>query len=518
MAVAVASLATACSPDPLPSSQPRTENATTLPGAQTIDAVDGVELDRGIAIDGAAPGVPIDPRLLGTNVPAWLGPERLAATWFLDAIEESGTTTIRMPGGSWSNEYDWVACELGFDDECPWTFAARPRDFATLLDETELTGVWTVSVNETAQHAAAAVAFFNGSPEDSTEIGVDRNGVDWGTVGDWATLRVERGIPDPVGIELWEIGNEVYGGRPDTGGEQCEPYGWEVVWTCDGSDYVVGDSDHDGYLDIRRAMLAVDPTISVGAVGVSNPNAWSDWGNEVIAAAGTELDFYVVHHYGYDESPDPSGLAAASSATWADVIESTRRSLPDGVPIAITEYNLVSVEASDTNRSMTRAVNAVFVADSIGQMAARGVDIANHWNLANGTTSSGTDYGLVDAEDGSRFPQFEGFAVWGRAGNELLEARIEGDLGQIRVYPTRHPDGSLSVIILQFDGESQTVPIWIEGVGEAAAVSITSMAADGPLSTAFETNGPVVAGRAGDVVEVEIPPWSISVVEVASGG
>ena len=97
----------------------------------------------GVEIGGADVG-----RLLGTNVPAWLGPERLSTAWFRDAIEDSGTTTLRMPGGSCSNEYDWLARELGDADKCLWIGAVRPSDFAALLVETGLTGVWTVSVNQ----------------------------------------------------------------------------------------------------------------------------------------------------------------------------------------------------------------------------------------------------------------------------------------------------------------------------------------------------------------------------------
>ena len=40
-------------------------------------------------------------------------------------------------------------------------------------------------MNGTAQEAAALVAFFNGDVDDSRTIGPDRNGRDWGTVGDF---------------------------------------------------------------------------------------------------------------------------------------------------------------------------------------------------------------------------------------------------------------------------------------------------------------------------------------------
>ena len=266
--------------------------------------------------------------------------------------------------------------------------------------------MWTVSINATAQSAAAAVAFFNGDVEDDREIGVDRNGCRLGDgrfVGE--SPRAER-QPASMRIELWEVGNEVYGGRPECGGEECAAFGWEDVWTCDGTEYVTGDGDHDGYLAIREAMLDVDPTIQVGAVGVGDPAAWGDWGNEVIdERRATHLDFYVVHQYGFDDVTVAGlGGEARRASCGPSLIAGIGSQLDEDVPIAVTEYNLVSVESSDTDSTMTQAMNALYLADTIGQLAVGGVEIANQWNLANGTTGSGTDYGMINFDDGSRFP------------------------------------------------------------------------------------------------------------------
>jgi hypothetical protein len=532
---AVVIAASACAPSELPVAEPRgdvVDPSIEIPTVDTVDrdrpapasaAVTTTEpapagFDEGVIVDAAAPGIVIDRRLFGTNVPAWLGPERFASAWFLDAIAASGVTTIRMPGGSWSNEYDWSACEFRDSDACIADDAARPTDFAALLVETGLEGIWTISANATAESAAATVAFFNGRLDDTTEIGVDRDGTDWGTVGDWAAIRAMGGTPEPVGIELWEFGNEVYGGKPEFGGDECAPFGWEVVWTCDGTEYVEGDDEHDGYRDVRRAMKAVDPTISVGAVGVAVPDAWSDWGSDVIEAAGTDLDFYVVHQYGYDSSPAPAALNFAAEDLWPSIVESARASLPGDVPVAITEYNLVSVESQDVDRTMTRAMNALYMADTIGQLAANRVEIANQWNLANGTTSAGTDYGLVDAVTGDRFPQFEALAAWSRVGDELLEARVVGELDTVRAYPTRHADGALTVIVLQFGDGTRTLPVRIEGAAPGAEVSVTSFGADDPFADVLDTVGSVALGTADDDVEVVLRSWSISVIEVAADG
>jgi hypothetical protein len=64
-------------------------------------------------------------------------------------------------------------------------------------------------MNYTAQEAASAVAFYDAQVDDTTPIGLDRNGTDWKTSGHWAQLRADHGNKEPLGIHYWEIGNEV---------------------------------------------------------------------------------------------------------------------------------------------------------------------------------------------------------------------------------------------------------------------------------------------------------------------
>jgi hypothetical protein len=437
---------------------------------------------------------------------------------FQAAIVESGTTLLRMPGGSWSNSYDWSACEMVDPSGCHWTWAARPTDFVDLMRATGLPGMWTVSINATAQNAAAAVAFFNGTVDDDRVIGVDRHGVDWGTVGRWAQLRADHGNVQPVPIGLWEVGNEVYGGRRDSGGPECAEFGWEEVWTCGGTDYVEGDEAHDGYLAIREAMVDVDPTIEVGAVGVADPSSWSDWGNEVVESAGVDLDFYSVHHYGFDRSPDDEEALMRPSEQWPGIVGQLRSVLSEEGPIAVTEHNLVAVEAGDTEHSMTKAVNALYLAESIGQMVTNGVSIANQWNLANGTTPSGTDYGLIDADDFSRLPAYFAMAIWGAAGDEMLT--VEGNVPDgVRIYPTARADGSKAVILINLNDTTQSFEVGLTGVTHEVPITTTTLRTDeldAEVLTASDPIQPVTDARG--VVDVSLPGWSLNLLEVAAVG
>jgi hypothetical protein len=438
---------------------------------------------------------PLDPRLLGTNVPAWVGPERLRDASFIDATIASGASVIRMPGGSWSNHYDWLACENGDEERCFWPWAARPSDFLGYLTATGLEGMWTVSMNGTAQEAAALVAFFNGDVDDTRTIGADRNGRDWGTVGQWAELRAEHGHADPVPIRMWEVGNEIYGAVAEAG-PSCASFGWEDVWTCDGTEYVTGTDEHDGFLAFRDAMQAVDPDIEVGAVGVSDQGSWSDWGNAVMEAAGDAIDFYVVHHYAFDgevatdDVPDVPGRSWPAIAT--DVRDGlARHGIGETAELAVTEYNLVSFIDSDDAHLMTTALNAFYLADTIGQMALNGVAISNQWNLVNGRAENGGDYGLIDADTGDPYPAFYAPALWSRMGDELVRVDLGDDpaLSSLHVYGGRDRDGSARLLVINETDTPVEATLVADPSAAAAAVSADVMAAESADASQATFNG-----------------------------
>jgi len=462
-----------------------------------------------VALDG--PTTDIDRRILGTNLPAWLGPVRLRDADFQANALATGTTMVRMPGGSWSNAYDWFACETRDEQNCFWPWAARPSDFAAFMVDTGLAGMWTVSINHTAQAAAATVAFFNGDVDDGRVIGVDRNGFDWGNVGFWAGLRANNGHPDPVRIELWEVGNEVYGGKRSEGGPGCKSWGWEDVWTCDGTEYVTGNANYDGYLATRAAMLAVDATIDIGAVGVPTPKEWGNWGNEVIAGTEGELDFYIVHEYGFESSPDTEAALRQATVIWPEIIRDISAPLGDDIPIAVTEYNLVTAEDRDTERTMTQAVNALYLAESIGQLATLGVSMANQWNLANGMAANGTDYGMINIDDGTRYPQFQALATWSRAGTKLFPAivPVEG----VKIYPTLHDDGRVTLIVVGRSSDAATWSIDVVGMIGGSSITTTTAAATDPTDTDMPTTVSTIEVD-GSTFDLTIPAWSILSVEI----
>ena len=485
--------------EPRPSTQ--TESSPAPTGAPNPAAATPLPAPNGPTITLAADGQtqPFDRRLLGTNVPAWPGPSLLTNPRFITRTIALGSPLLRMPGGSWSGAYDWLACENGDQQACYWTWAARPTDFMNFMRATGSPGMWTVSVNGTPQEAAALVAFFNGTVDDTRTIGVDLRGRDWKTVGDWARLRAQHGNPTPLPIRLWEFGNEVYGGKAGAGAE-CASFGWEDVWTCDGTEYMQGKGSgatrQDGYLTFRTAMRTVDANILVGAVGVDNPSDWTNWGNEVIGIGAADLDFYVVHRYAYSQTPaSAAAVLAPPQRTWANVVTDLntafdRYAAGRRAPIAVTEYNLVAFQDLDTGQLMRQAVNALSIADTIGQMATQGVQIANQWNLANGRAGNGTDYGLLDVDTQERNPQYYALALWNRFGTALLPVSTNAlDATKLSLYAGRTADGALTLLAINKSAQPISATVRIAGATGPFTVTADTVSASTLTDTAVRFNG-----------------------------
>ncbi len=526
------------------SEQPGSSLAATQPAAVTPDAPSAIN----ISVDVNAAGKPIDRRVLGSNLPAWLNPYRFTDSVFRERIADSGASLIRMPGGSWSNSYDWLACEnggAGIDANavCWWTWASRPSDFVTILKALNLPGMWTINQNGTSKEAAALVAFFNGDVNDTRVIGVDVRGRDWGTVGRWAQLRADHGNPQPYKVQYWEIGNETYGGKPDTGGAQCYEWGWEDVWTCDGTEYVngkgAGADRKEGFIEFRNAMRAVDPSIQVGAVGVWPSDGWSNWGNEVIQAAGTVMDFYVVHQYAYFQPPGAiSDPLAEPRGTWKNMIQDVQAAFDTyaggrKVPLAITEYNLFSVQENDWYDWMSKGVNMLFIAETVGQMLENGFGMANQWNLAAySVTNPNWDtagYGMFMSEGSimPRAPQYYAYVLWERFGSEMLPVSNSADpVHELSVYAGKLDADTISILAINKTGSSKTATInfvnatsvlrgWVDRA-QASSLEATSVSYNGTTNAEVDLDslGSQALTNPANPLSYTFPPYSVSLLRV----
>lgn len=423
-----------------------------------------------------------NPNLLGSNLPAWIGSEkteRLANAQFQQRVKATGVTLLRAPGSSWGNQYGWLSCELGVNQPktqpCgdAWVWAARPSDYIGLAKATNSNLMWTVNPNGTAKEAAALVAFFNGRIDDNTRIGLDQNGFDWQTVGAWAQLRAIRGYPEPLGVQWWQVGNELYGNK------NCIASGWEIYWTCDADEYIKGKgaglNHRDGFIDFNTAMKAVDSSIQLGAVGWISQTQYNNWGNKVIAGAGDVMGFYTVHHFPFnDAAPIASTgqqILTQAFGTWQAIktdIDGAMKTLAPGknIPIAVTQYSLATrATLPQTNKLHLTTAYALFMADSIGQMAAQGYRMANQWNMASGDDITDTDFGLIRIDHQlQRTPAYYVLPIWDKFGSAMLGVSHSfSAANQLSVYAGHTVDGAITLLAINKTSNNISSNISVQG-------------------------------------------------------
>lgn len=112
----------------------------------------------------------------------------------------------------------------------------------------------------------------------------------------YSDLRAKNGHPQPYGVKIWDLGNEVDG------------YPWEL-----------GHMNAEDYVKVGReaakAMKSVDKTIQLVASGssyIEPTNQWVEWNRKVLTGLGDMIDYLSIHRY-WENSPDYYTFMGASA-------------------------------------------------------------------------------------------------------------------------------------------------------------------------------------------------------------
>lgn len=380
----------------------------------------------------------VDARWFGVNTATWDGYLGNAQT--LPLLQEAGRMALRWPGGSTSDAYHWASDPSG------------NSAFMNLVTNLAAQSNSIITVNYgtgTSNEAAAWVGSVN--------------------------------ITNHCGVKYWEIGNEIYGG-------------WET------------DSDplpHDPFTYAVRAagfiqaMKAIDPTIKIGAVAVPGEDSYTNYPADMVTNPVTHVahygwtpvmlaefknlgvfpDFLIYHYYAeYTSSGtnstdnDPYLLQVAGNpcpsvyTDWASAAASLRQQLSDylgasgtNIELCVTENNS---DAGAQGRQSTSIVNALYVADSLGQLMRTEFNSLFWWDLRNGPDSGGDfdsslygwrtsgDLGFIDGPS-APYPTFYADKLlqsFVRPGDTVLNA--SSDYINLSAYGTRKADGALTLLVI----------------------------------------------------------------------
>lgn len=353
-----------------------------------------------IAVDADATLRTADTRWFGANTAIWdndFGDNASERSTTVDLLNEMGTTTLRFPGGSLSDEYHW-ATGKSLDNSWAWN-----TTFAEFL----------YAATNVGAEVFITVNYGTGTPEEAAG---------------WVR---HANVTNNVGIEYWEIGNENYG-TWETDSNSLPNHAW--TYATRAQQYIA-------------QMKAADPAIKVGVVAAPGENSYDNgytdhpaynprtgttnygWTPVLLStlnSLGVTPDFLVHHHYPQwtDEndpgnSPDNDVTLLQSTAVWANHASELRQHIEDyfgpggtNIELVVTENNS---DAGAQGRQSTSLVNGLYYADSLGELMKTEFNAFVWWDLRNSTDTDGY------------------------FGSEIYGWRSYGDLGMINGGSTRHP-------------------------------------------------------------------------------
>jgi alpha-N-arabinofuranosidase len=249
----------------------------------------------------------------------------------IEVCRALGLPVVRWPGGNYASAYHWED-GIGPRDQRPrrleLTWGLEPGN--PLREEDNRFGT---------DEFLAWCALTGAEPYLNTNGRSVEEAVRWleytNYAGDthYTRLRAANGHPEPYGVTYWGIGNEVYGAW-QMGHRTVEQYAADA---------------REHALFIRK----VDPAVKLIAVG----HADEAWTRQVLARAGTLVDYLSIHFYGAttqlaDQAGEYEAIVAQSLyfeqelRAYADLVAAQRRALGLERPLALTldEWNMRHLE------------------------------------------------------------------------------------------------------------------------------------------------------------------------------
>lgn len=453
----------------------------------------------------------LDARHFGLNAAVWDAAFDTPTT--IGLLTEMGNQTLRFPGGSLSNDYHWQTNTTGNNT---WQWATSFDAFAHVAVAT-------------GARVFISVNYGSGTPTEAA---------------DWVR---HANVTHGYGFKYWEIGNENYGDwETDVNVRPHDPYTYA-----------------NRFKDYYDRMKAVDPTIKIGAMAVTgedsyasytdhpatNPrtgqahNGWTPVMLVTLKSLGVTPDFLIYHRYAQGPGGESDAGLLQSSTTWAADAADLRQQLTDylgaagaGVELVCTENNSVF---TNPGKQTTSLVNALFLADTLGEAMKTEFNAVLWWDLRNAPETGNNnapslygwrlygDYGIVNdatpAGPADRYPAFyvaKLLKTFARGGDQLVAA--SSDFGLLSIYAARRADGSITLlainksttnalqarITLQVFGPNGTLDVYSYGIPQDEAARTGIGSADIAITS---------VSVVGSTFTHTFPPYSATVLSLHGG-
>jgi len=354
-------------------------------------------------------------------------------------LRELKPAFLRIPGGSWSDEYYWNGNGVRTGDHVD---VSRRKDgiydvdFSGYAPGFRIQGADRRPIDDEFHGDVDVRALHEIVKKQGAEAIVTVN-AGTGTAELAAEWVRWANLVQGYNVRYWEIGNELEGS-------------WELGHYLPDGSPMTGAVYARRFVEFATAMKAVDPTIKVGG-----PTAASEKGGfmeDLLRLAGDHVDFVSFHTYPVEKHLDSEQGIFEQAFSLSGAMERFRGLIAkyqpdrkDEIEIAITEWNSKVVEDRDT----ADLINGLWTCVFVGEMFRSGVSFATQWDLLTVTETGG--HGLFHFEQfnfdqpgvsqeeldrlynafnppGFAKSQFWGMYLWSKCmGDQLVASSLEGN-------------------------------------------------------------------------------------------
>ncbi|GAB2468511.1 alpha-N-arabinofuranosidase [Conyzicola lurida] len=446
----------------------------------------------------------------------------------LALVRELGVSTIRYPGGNFVSGFKWE------DSVGPAEKRPTRLDLAWHSTETNEVGLHEFSdwLGKAGSELMLAVNLGTRGVEEALDLLEYTNVPSGSTLSD---QRVANGLPEPLGVKMWCLGNEM-DGPWQLGHRNADDYGKLASMTA-------------------KAMRQLDSSLELVVCGSSNRTmpTFGSWERTVLEHTYDDIDLISCHAYWAENNIDLGSFLAAGHdmslmieevVATADSVKAARRS-DKTIKISFDEWNVWDINRFATEDAITgignwpkaprlledqyTVVDAVVVGSLLISLLnhADRVSSASLAQLVNVIAPIMTEPGGPVWKQTTFFP----FAVTSRlAGSTALTSRLVSDTYETSAYgsvkivdaaATTDALGTSVFLVNRSVDSASTVTIDVSGLGNVAVVEAVSifdddihatntLASPDRVSLREVATSPIVDG----VLTLSLPPVSWTAIRL----
>ena len=390
--------------------------------------------------------------VLGTNLALWTSEEFLDSSDIKRYLRDLKISDIRIPGGSWSNEYYWngngVRTLNGFD-----------------LSKKSKEGIWSIDYDDykpgfRVEGDNRNLAEFHGN----IDVLSQHRWIDQFNANSFICFNVGSGSPDMAKEWLkWTKKNDFNVSRAEIGNELNGV--WELGHKLKNGESMTADLYAKIFSNYINILKDHDSDLLIGGPASSDLNL--DFCETLIKECGQDLDFVSFHAYPVPVSTNSIKEKFITIDSVRDPIKKIRQwinyyqpSRASDIEIGISEWNMKVGEDVDT----AGLINALWSTCWIGTLFDEGINFANQWDLSTEKNIGGHSVFNINKKGDYRAKSIY-WAMWVWAnlmGNELIHSSIisvNKEKDDLFCFATRNETGHQILLVNSNEEKSLEVSL-----------------------------------------------------------